>query len=434
MTDTSKKVVALTGASSGIGEATARHLAAAGMQIVVGARREARLQALVEDIRKAGGEADSFPMDVTRREDVEGFIARAEARFGRVDVLVNNAGLMPLAACAEPVCRHYLSNGRREGAYWRVGDSANTPGRSLFVGLRGPRAGKWFDAATGAHGDLLDLILARQGGSLSQAVDEAQRFLALPPSCVSPRAERPTSPHAARRLFAAARSLEGTAAARYLHRRGLAGVQTGRWLRFHPTCFYRTDDGWGVGPALLAAVTDLSGTVHGLQRLWLTRDGRKADLAAPRRSMGKLRGHAVRVGLESDVLLVGEGVETVLSPLQVLPTLPAAAALSATNLAALALPATLRRLYIAVDDDPAGRAATEQLRARAEARAIAVVPLTPQLGDLNDDLLQLTPARFAHRLRAQLTSEDWMRFARPDGGLSLSLDRDGRNFRAGRTS
>ena len=100
MTDTSKKVVALTGASSGIGEATARHLASAGMQIVVGARREARLQALVEDIREAGGEADSFPMDVTRREHVEGFIARGEARFGRVDVLVNNAGLMPLSPLA----------------------------------------------------------------------------------------------------------------------------------------------------------------------------------------------------------------------------------------------------------------------------------------------------------------------------------------------
>ncbi len=68
-----------------------------------------------------------------------------------------------LARNAEAVCRHYLSNGHREGRYWLIGDVANTPGRSLFVRLHGPdsgkgAAGKWTDAATGQHGDLLDLI------------------------------------------------------------------------------------------------------------------------------------------------------------------------------------------------------------------------------------------------------------------------------------
>ena len=68
-----------------------------------------------------------------------------------------------LADCAEAVCRYYLSNGRRHGRYWIVGDVANTPGRSLYVRLHGPptgrgAAGKWTDAATGEHGDLLDLI------------------------------------------------------------------------------------------------------------------------------------------------------------------------------------------------------------------------------------------------------------------------------------
>jgi hypothetical protein len=66
-----------------------------------------------------------------------------------------------LARDAEAVCRHYLSNGRREGRYWLVGNIANTPGRSLFVRLRaGPRAAPpaSTDAATGEHGDLLDLI------------------------------------------------------------------------------------------------------------------------------------------------------------------------------------------------------------------------------------------------------------------------------------
>lgn len=100
MSDTPQKVIALTGASSGIGEATARLLAAAGMKVAVGARRTDRLEKLVEEIRAAGGEAAFQALDVTRRDDVEAFIAFAEARFGRVDVLVNNAGVMPLSPLA----------------------------------------------------------------------------------------------------------------------------------------------------------------------------------------------------------------------------------------------------------------------------------------------------------------------------------------------
>ena len=73
-----------------------------------------------------------------------------------------------LAREAEAVCRHYLSNGRREGRYWLVGDVHNTPGRSMFVRLqelpKGP-AGKWTDAATGEHGDLLDIIRESRGSA-----------------------------------------------------------------------------------------------------------------------------------------------------------------------------------------------------------------------------------------------------------------------------
>ncbi len=91
-----------------------------------------------------------------------------------------------LAREAEAVCRHYLSNGRRQGRYWIVGDARNTPGRSLYVRLIGPghgpgAAGKWTDAATGEHGDLLDLIAATQDlHTLSETLDEARRFLNLP--------------------------------------------------------------------------------------------------------------------------------------------------------------------------------------------------------------------------------------------------------------
>lgn len=91
------KVIAITGASSGIGEATARFLAARGAKVVVGARRTDKLETLVNEIRSAGGEACFTPLDVTRPEQLVAFIAFAQAQFGRVDVLVSNAGLMPLS-------------------------------------------------------------------------------------------------------------------------------------------------------------------------------------------------------------------------------------------------------------------------------------------------------------------------------------------------
>src|ERR1700760_2374891 len=89
-----------------------------------------------------------------------------------------------LAREAEAVCRHYLSNGKREGRYWLVGDVHNSPGRSMYVRLhdspKGP-AGKWTDAATGEHGDLLDVIRQSLGlHDFRKVAEEARRFLKLP--------------------------------------------------------------------------------------------------------------------------------------------------------------------------------------------------------------------------------------------------------------
>ena len=92
------KVVVITGASSGMGEAAARHLAQLGAKVVLGARREDRLSALVGTITQAGGSAVSKVTDVTRREDLQALVATAVENYGRVDVLINNAGIMPLSA------------------------------------------------------------------------------------------------------------------------------------------------------------------------------------------------------------------------------------------------------------------------------------------------------------------------------------------------
>jgi len=95
------KVVAITGASSGIGEATALRLAAHGAILALGARRTDRLDALAARIREHGGETLVQSLDVTRRDSVESFIRATVERFGRLDVLVNNAGVMPLSRMAD---------------------------------------------------------------------------------------------------------------------------------------------------------------------------------------------------------------------------------------------------------------------------------------------------------------------------------------------
>jgi len=94
------KVVVITGASSGIGEETARVLAREGAKVALGARRQDRLETLAQDIRKGGGEAVVQVTDVTRRADVDRLVHRATDEFGPVDVMINNAGIMPVAPMA----------------------------------------------------------------------------------------------------------------------------------------------------------------------------------------------------------------------------------------------------------------------------------------------------------------------------------------------
>jgi NADP-dependent 3-hydroxy acid dehydrogenase YdfG len=101
MSDIEGKVVAITGASSGIGEATALLLAERGAAVVLGARRTERLDNLDDGIRDRGGRAVSLSTDVTRREDLERFVGRAIEEFGRLDVLVSNAGISKIGPMAD---------------------------------------------------------------------------------------------------------------------------------------------------------------------------------------------------------------------------------------------------------------------------------------------------------------------------------------------
>src|SRR3954449_5797903 len=306
-----------------------------------------------------------------------------------------------LSRHAEAVCRTYLSNGKRRGHHWSVGDVGNNPGRSLYVRLTPARnaAGRWADAATGQYGDLLDLIQAACGlADLCSAMDEARRFLCLPRPEPEERRDRlpPAPRHSAeraRRLFRAGQPIAGTLAATYLAHRGLIGVTSGV-LRYHPACFYKASDNaptesW---PALLAAITDPRGTITGVHRTWLDPSGQgKAPVAEPRKSMGHQIGNGARFsGLAAGLMVAGEGLESVLSVRVALPRVPAVAGLSAHHLAMLEFPPGVKRLYIARDGDPEGTRAANTLRNRAGQAGIPEVrDLYPFHDDFNTDPVRL---------------------------------------------
>lgn len=336
-----------------------------------------------------------------------------------------------LARClgdhAEAVCREYLSNGRRVGNYWIVGDVRNAEGRSMHVRLKTNAkglAGKWVDEATSEFGDLLDVIRESCGLiEFRDVADEARRFLAMPPPQRrdSGAQRQPTtargSPEAARRLFAMSGPIAGTLAERYLAGRGILLTARERALRFHPGCYYRdlaTGEMQAL-PALIAAVTDPDGVLTGLQRTWLDPGGDgKAHVDDPRRSLGHLLGNGIWLGLDPGapvpVMAAGEGFETMASLRTVMPALPVAAATSANHLAGLTFPSGCRCLYIAADADAAGRHGIERLSQRAGEAGILAIVLRPQLGDFNDDLRHLGPIRLAASLGDQLLPEDARRF------------------------
>ena len=318
-----------------------------------------------------------------------------------------------LAARAEEVCRRYLPQGRRSGRYWIAGDVRGARGRSLFVRLAPPGVpGKWTDAASAEHGDLLDLVrIASGAGSLRAALAEARAFLSMPPFPALAGPDSYDRCEAARRLWRRCRAVDGTHAEAYLRARAIHRCRFPA-LRFHPSLLHRDEGSVRRLPALVAAVTADAeerpgpgehpgpGTVTGVQRTWLDpRQPAKANLPRPRKALGRVHGLAVRFGDPSpSTLLVGEGIETVLSIVSALPDTVAAAALSASSLGAFAPPPGVTRLVIARDNDPEGEQAAERLARRCARAGVAALILVPEGGDFNDDLVALGSAALRARL------------------------------------
>jgi len=334
---------------------------------------------------------------------------------------------------AEAVCRHYLSNGRRQGNYWQVGDARNAAGQSMHVRLAGApsgkgAAGKWTDEATGEHGDLLDIIRTTLGlTDFKDVVAEARAFLQFAPLADPKPPARtvrsnPNRTDAAARLFGISMPIPGTIVKTYLRNRGITYLREVGSLRFHPRCYYRHGPGrpTEMRPAMVAAVSDLTGAITGAHRTWLRPDGSgKADVPSPRRAMGELLGNAVRFGMAGRTMVAGEGIETTLSFRTILPGMPALAGLSAAHLAAIAFPPELRRLYILRDRDPAGDNAVATLMARAACEGIEACAVSPRDNDMNADLQALGVAGLRNLLLPQVAPEDWASFSRSDARIPL---------------
>ena len=170
--------------------------------------------------------------------------------------------------------------------------------------------------------------------------------------------------------------------------------------------------GQTIGKMVLGiTVTDLDGRITGAHRTWLAPDGSgKAPVDPPRKAMGDLLGHAVRFGDVRDVMAAGEGIETILSLRQALPTMPMVSALSAGHLAAILFPPHLRRLYIVRDNDPAGDSARDSLVDRAHEVGIETITLSPMMGDFNEDLTTHGLDAVRTEIRVQIAPEDVSRF------------------------
>jgi len=330
--------------------------------------------------------------------------------------------VLSLSEQAEAVCRKYLSNGKRVGHYWVVGDVHNGQGGSMKVRLypsKNGAVGRWVDYASGEYGDLLDIIRLSLGLiDMRDVIGAAETFLSAPRTAahdvsssdftISADYDRQA---AVKRLWSIAKPINGTLAERYLRSRAIVLNGDMASLRFHPRCFFKSDGELQHLPAMIAAFTDKKGALTGLHRTFLDVSGAgKATIAQPRKAMGELTGSSIcfsaAIGYPCDVQLVGEGIETVLSLHMLMPSLGMQAAGSSAHLPSIPFAKSLRRLYIAHDNDEAGSVATERLMARANQSGIEAIVLMPHHNDFNDDLRTLDAAYLRQRLRLMLRPQD----------------------------
>jgi hypothetical protein len=191
----------------------------------------------------------------------------------------------------------------------------------------------------------------------------------------------------------------------YLRARGLEDMPDLAALRFHPHYHDRTDEGGDLkaSPILLAPVTDLDGQTVGVFRIWLSPHGKTALPVDPaKQKLNDLAGNAVRFGTVADVVVVGLGIEVMLSLRAARPDLPMVAGLTPELMEQITWPSQLRSIYIASDKYPGNRIAYERLAARMGDAGATVRVLSPHGLDFNDDLRNLGLGALRRALESQL--------------------------------
>lgn len=290
-------------------------------------------------------------------------------------------------------CERFLPYGRREGNYWLCGDKTGIAGSSMAVHLTGAKTGKWFDYATGEHGNFIDILADRCGSRrLCDLFNCIANYMPAP-SMPAPSMPAPaqSSGNGWKRLWTNARAVHNSPVQRYLKNRRIDLVPSP--LRFSPRTFVRIDGSLHKLPALLAPITNAEANIIGIAKTFLTERGnQKAAFSTNKRVAGSLRGGAVRFFSPSAKsiflpdLIIGEGVETIMSVLAAIPFINAAACLTAGNLAIFTPPPTVRRLWVAFDNDHAGVGALNALTSRLE-NDLTIHAIAPLKNDHNDDLM-----------------------------------------------
>jgi DNA primase len=256
--------------------------------------------------------------------------------------------------------------------------------------------GKFYCHGCQASGDAIDLVQAAMGFDFLDAI----KYLVaeIPRVTVARHRECRRKLDAARQALAItyarfqwqeASPVEGTRAERYLRLRGIEGALPDT-LRFGrpPLWIDRLGNKGPCREALIVACHDVHGTLTGIQRIFLRPDGRIAELPRPKRSLGKIRGSALRLGGEGPELIVCEGPEDGLTLRDLLPQIPVWVALGAGNMPSLVLPDGVKRVLVAGDNNEAGRKAAQDACERFESQGRRATPIFPaqSFADFNDQL------------------------------------------------
>ena len=308
-----------------------------------------------------------------------------------------------LALRAEDVCQRYLPHGKREDDQWTAATVQLDKEERIHVNLDGPNAGKWHDRASPSRGDLLDLIRHSRGyETIAEAMKEATAFLDLTPQTRSLTAPTAAPLDRARTESARAHSLYDRArpigpedpAGRYLAQRGLDPKQTPD-LRYHDNVYYLAGADLRRSPAILAPITSADGTLRGLDRLFLTPDG-KVLPAAPHTITGHAptppdaatwigkrdASHVALCQTVQDALALVSGLDAQQRDQLAIVALP-----ETCDLSALPISSETRNVFLVQADDDTGADAWEALRTAHAETPLQLHRITTDTADL-DHLLQ----------------------------------------------